>query len=229
MTFTIFDITILTIITVSSILGLYRGFVNIIIGLIGFIASIIVAILLYPYFKTFLLSYITSELIVSIGAGVSAYIASFLVFAFLVSKIIFLFSGYSCGLFDRFLGLVAGVIRGVLFSLIIFITISIFSTGSYLESKNAEELLCSLSSDKYPEWLQNSKLTKILENATKNIILMLPEDMLKNIELPNYESKSDDDENLIDSIKRTKEDDEDSLIDSLLDEDLENSIKELSE
>ena len=49
--FTIFDIIILTILFASSIMGFYRGMLYITINLLGFIASILLAMFLYTYVK----------------------------------------------------------------------------------------------------------------------------------------------------------------------------------
>ena len=57
MTLTLFDIVILTIVSISSLFGLYKGMIQIVINFLGFVASIFVAILLYPKVKVVFSSY----------------------------------------------------------------------------------------------------------------------------------------------------------------------------
>ena len=71
MTFTLFDILILTILSISSLLGLYRGLINITINLLGFIASIFAAIALYTYVRIIFSGYIENELVTSIASGIA--------------------------------------------------------------------------------------------------------------------------------------------------------------
>ena len=221
MIFTLFDIAILTIIAVSSLLGFYRGMINITINLLGFIASIIVAIFLYSYVRTMFSGYVDNDLVTSLASGVTAYIVSLIIFTFLTSKIVFLFDGSSKSIFDRFLGLIIGIIRGVLFSLILFAIVAIFAAGTYSEAENAEDLVFNLSSDEYPEWLKNSTTTLHLEKLFKSSTLMLPKEILHSVKMP--QSQKDRDENIIDAIKKRKNEGVKSSIEMQLDQGVDNN------
>ena len=65
MTLTLFDIVILTIVSISSLFGLYKGMIRIVINFLGFVASIFATIFLYPKVKVVLASYFNNDLIVS--------------------------------------------------------------------------------------------------------------------------------------------------------------------
>ncbi len=184
MTFTFFDIITFTVILVSTLLGLYKGFVNIIINLLGFIASIVVAVVLYPYVNDLFSPYIASQLVSPIVSGIFSYIVSLILFTFLTSKVNLLFADYTGGAFDRFLGLITGFVRGAILAIILFIPVAIITSGSYTESENAREVLTKLNKDKYPEWLKNSISTDYYQSATLNIVIMLPTDSLESIKLP---------------------------------------------
>lgn len=216
MIFTLFDIIILTIIAISSLSGLYRGMINITINLLGFIGSIIVAIFLYSYVRVLFSGYVDNELVTSLASGITSYIISLIVFTFLTSKIVLLFDGSRKSIFDRFLGLIMGVIRGVLCSLILFAIIAIFTTGTYTEAENVEDLVFNLSSDEYPEWLKNSTTTLHLEKLLKSSTSMLPKEILHSVKMP--QSQKNRDENIIDAIKRRKSEDAKSSIEMQLDQ-----------
>ena len=169
MTFTLFDILILTILSISSLFGLYRGIINITINLLGFIASIIVAIFLYSYIRILFSGYVDNDLVTPIASGVTAYVISLIVFTFITSKILLLFDGASKGVFDRFLGLIVGIIRGGLFVLILFAIIAIFTAGTYSGADKPEDLIHNLSADDYPGWLKDSTTTPYLEKNIKKL------------------------------------------------------------
>lgn len=207
MTFTLFDILIITTISVSSLLGIYRGMVDITINLIGFVSSIVAAIILYPYTESLFASYVNNQLASSILSGVCSYIISLIFFTFLSSKILLLLSGVTKGPVDRSLGLFVGFVRGVLFSLMIFTSVAVFTSGTYFSAEKTEDVIFDLSSDEYPEWLKDSVSSEYLEKTLKDATKLIPSEVLNSIPLP----------------KKTKK--EDSLIeDNIIEDELENKI-----
>lgn len=200
MMFTLFDISILTIFIISSLLGLYKGIINITINLLGFVASIIAAIILYPYTRLVFADYITNELVASIISGIVSYIVSLMVFTFLTTKVVLLFDGIGRGSFDRFLGFIVGIIRGGLFVLIIFAIVAIFTAGTYSGAKKTEDLINKLSSDEYPAWLKDSITTPYLEKILKTSMSFVPEEVWDYIKIPEKEEEED----IIEAIKKRK-------------------------
>lgn len=203
MSFSIFDIIILSLVSFSLFFGIYRGSINIIINFIGFIASIVLAILAYPCIKPFLLNYVTNELFVSIISAVVSYICSLILFTFITSKIVGLCSTFSGGFLDRTLGLILGVIRGWIFAVIIFAGVAIFSSGSYVEAENTGELITKIDKEKYPAWLSSSKTTPYLQDFLNKIYQMLPEDWFKSLKMPKPD-KEEGAGDIIDAINRKK-------------------------
>ena len=208
MMFTLFDISILTIFIISSLLGLYKGIINITINLLGFVASIIAAIILYPYIRLVFEEYVTNELVTSIISGIVSYIISLIVFTFLTTKVVLIFDGIGRGSFDRFLGFVAGVIRGGVFVLIIFAIIAIFTAGTYSGAKKTEDLVGKLSSDDYPAWLKDSITTPYLEKILKSSMSFVPEEVWDYIKIPEKEEEED----IIEAIKKRKNKDKKSTL-----------------
>ena len=202
MTFTIFDIIILTIFSASSLMGLYRGMVCITINLLGFVASLFVAIFLYSYVRIIFSGYVENDLVTSIASGVVSYIFSLIVFTFLTSKIVLLFKDLSQGIFDRLLGFAIGAIRGGLISVLLFAIIAIFMVGTYTEAEKAEDVVNKLEMEKYPTWLKDSVTTIYLEKALKDSVSYLPKGLLNSITMPKSGKKNDED--MIDEIKRKK-------------------------
>lgn len=183
MTLTLFDIVILTIVSISSLFGLYKGMIQIVINFLGFVASIFVAILLYPKVKVVFSSYFNNDLIISIASGVSAYIFSLIVFAFICSSLVMMVSVISQGWLDRLLGIVAGFIRGILISVILFWVLALFVTRAYSKAESAEDLVFNISQDDHPEWLKTAIITPYLESILKDVVKLIPAGILSNIEL----------------------------------------------
>lgn len=224
MTFTLFDVLILTIMTVSSLMGFYRGVTQIVISLLGFVASIIVAIILYPYVIILLSGHVKNELVISILSGSIAYIISLIIFTFITTKIISLFSDVSQGAIDRIFGLIIGVVRGVLISFVIFVIITIFTNNTYSKAETVEDLVLKISEKDYPDWLKESVTTPYLEKYVKLAVKSMPKSFLHSIELPKGRKQDQEPENIIDSVNGSKSSVV-SLVEPPLDDNLSQEIK----
>ncbi len=220
MTLTLFDIVILTIVSISSLFGLYKGMIQIVINFLGFIASIVVAILLYPKVVVVFSTYFNNNLIISIASGVSAYIFSLIVFTFSCSSLVMMVSVISKGWLDRLLGVVAGFVRGILISVILFWVLAIFATGAYSKARSLEDLVFNISQEDYPEWLKTAVVTPYLESILKDVVKLIPADILSNIELPN--TKDIDKDGVVEEINKKA-----AELNSSSDVHLEENIKDL--
>lgn len=202
--FTIFDIVIFVIVTISSMSGLHNGLLNIIVNLTGFIISILLALFVFPYIKSVLVGNLENELLVSVLSGIIAYICALFAVTILTSWISRLLKPISGGFFDRTFGLIVGILRGIALSVIIFAVIAVFVSGTYLKAKNAKELVLLLDREKHPSWLARSKTTDYLEDFLKRSISLMPDGFLESIKLPKVDNHEDGD--IIDSIKKSKSD-----------------------
>ncbi|WP_425362607.1 CvpA family protein [Candidatus Tisiphia endosymbiont of Hybos culiciformis] len=182
--FTWFDITILAIITASSMLGAYRGLVKLTISLLGFIFSIIFAYYLSPYITKIITPYFINHIALVISSGIISYIISWILCSFLTNKFLLMISVISGGLIDRVLGLGVGMFRGMIICLFLFLILTIFFSGSYLQAKTLKDVMQNTTIDKYPEWLKESATTPYLDNLSKNFIKTLPQNSLESIKLP---------------------------------------------
>ncbi len=204
MMFTIFDIAVFTVIAVSTIMGLYKGLLGMAINLAGFVASIAAAIFLFPYVQIALAKHIENELLLSILSGTISYICSLFILTSITSKIGDILSVISSGFVDRTLGAIAGLFRGLIISTVIFVLAAIFSSGAYVKAENVDEIVSNLNSEKYPDWLNDSKTTEYLEILLKELLALLPENTLQSIKLPKPEVKVEKGQEIIDNIKRRK-------------------------
>lgn len=205
---TIFDIIIISIIAISTMLGTHRGFVNNIINLIGFITSIIFAVFLYKYiFVDLFVDYIHNDSIKNVAAGTVSYVIALIFCSYIFTKLMNLIGGNK-GIIDRVFGFWFGCIRGILFVLIIFWVIVIFANGKYVNAKNVDELFDDLVNAQNPTWIQDTYTKKYLDSMTENILKLLPKNTLKSIMLPKLSDNEFDadqkEEDIIDSINEKK-------------------------
>ena len=217
MHFTLFDIIILAIITISSMLGLYSGIIRLSINLIMFVASVAGAYFLYPFTEAFLEKYITNMVVSSVSSGVLSYIISLIICSLLSSKICSLVKNISGGLIDRLLGFATGIVRGSIICILGFIMVTIFTSKSYIGAANLADILKNTDHEKYPVWLKNSLSTEYLDHATAKLIPLIPEEIIESLKIPD-EPKPEEAMELLDKAhkyKESREDDSPALDDNL--------------
>lgn len=202
MSFTIFDIIVLLILTASALLGMYRGFIKVTIGFTAFILSLIFAYYLYPYVVDFLSKHLENEVILMLLSAAISYILSLTVCSFVSSKLACLVQVTCGGVTDRFLGLIAGLTRGSAICLVLFAGVATVTTKSYIAASNLNDVLTNASEDKYPCWLKESLSTQYLSLAYKTTLKMVPDNYLEEIKL--LPESSEDSEKLLEKTFKKK-------------------------
>ncbi|MGI4776131.1 MAG: CvpA family protein, partial [Janthinobacterium lividum] len=150
------------------------------------------------------------EAILSILSIIIAYVASLIISAFINSRLTSILRDVGGNSTDKFLGLLAGFIKGNVICLIIFMTIVVFSTSQYHNLRTTGKIVISDNEDKYPLWFSKSVSFKYMSSIATSLISNLPEDILspyklsKEVEqgsitimedelfLPNYENSFDE-------------------------------------
>ena len=189
--FTIFDIIILTIITISSICGMYTGLIIFSINLLGFILSIISAFYLYPFIVDVFTRYCSHEVTLVISSGTLSYIISLIFYNFLMNQAKLMVANIRGGILDRLLGLFVGFVRGLSISVTLFVMIAIFTAGSYIKADNLYDISKATKIESYPAWLTKSLITEYLDSISRNILSLFSEESLKSIELPSIKNTQD--------------------------------------
>ncbi|WP_103897419.1 CvpA family protein [Rickettsia fournieri] len=213
---TFFDITIFAIITLFSFFGLYQGIIGFATRILGFITSIMLGYFLYPYISDLIGKYMDNEIIRIIIAGVISYVIALILCVFIVYKFLAIISFMRNGFIDRFLGLLAGFAVGITISLVLFFITMIFTSENYFKSKSLKDFVVSSKQSKYGGVLKVSITTDYLYELSKNIIVIIPNETLKSIEI--FENK--DLNNFKNSLKKSNDsnDDEDVFSRELQDE-----------
>ncbi|MFV0250779.1 MAG: CvpA family protein [Rickettsia aeschlimannii] len=213
---TFFDITIFAIITLFSFFGLYQGIIGFATRILGFITSIMLGYFLYPYISDLIGKYMDNEVIRIIIVGVISYVIALILCVFIVYKFLAIISFMRNGFIDRFLGLLAGFAVGTTISLVLFFITMIFTSENYFKSKSLKDFVVSSKQTKYGGVLKVSVTTDYLDELSKNIIVIIPNETLKSIEI--FENK--DLNNFKNSLKKSNDcnDNEDVFSRELQDE-----------
>lgn len=183
MTLTTFDMIIVAIIFLSSAIACYKGFIKFSISFITFLTSILTSYLLYPIVLGFFEKYFSNEVGLVILSGTISYLISLIFFSFVSSKLKEMVNGVSGGFVDRILGLLAGFIRGSVVSIILFVVVAVFSSGSYIVAKTAQDIVVETTRDKYPVWLKESLTMESLDKSSRSILMMIDTKTLSSITL----------------------------------------------
>jgi uncharacterized membrane protein required for colicin V production len=179
MSFSVFDAFAFSIIMVSALLGMYRGLIKFSIDVTGFVLSIFVAFLIYPFAKMISSLYIESSVLVIILSVVLSYIITVLILSYCSDALVRKVAAISGGPVDRFLGLVAGGLRGLCICMIAFVLMVVFICGTYAPGKNLESMLTEADRNKYPLWLSDSKAVDYFEIIEDYLLSSMPKAFLK--------------------------------------------------
>ena len=143
----VFDLVIASLVTMSSIYGLYRGLIRELISLVAWVLAFFLAILFSPNLANLLDSAWAGETLRLIFSF-SAIFVGVLIFSSFIQFIVRRFlSLVGLGSLDRFLGFVFGIARGVVISTILLVLfIELFPTNSWVENSKVSTYLLAYES-----------------------------------------------------------------------------------
>ncbi len=157
------DITLISIIIISIIFGIVRGFWASLLSTTGWIFTLIITYIFGADIKPSLELYIKSEIIALAASYCIVFTLALIGFAIVNSIVLTVLAPIRGGIFDKTLGTVFGVARGFLFILISF---SLLDTVLSVISGNKSNV------DLYtPELVREAKFYPLIRNAINNNIL----------------------------------------------------------
>lgn len=179
----IFDVSVIAIVGLSTLIAFFRGFVKEVLSLGAWIGAAFITIYTFPHVAVLLKPYMQNEGIASGAAALGTYITAIIILS-IINSIIFKFikEGSEVGMLDNMLGLAFGMLRGAF----------IVSLGF---------LLISLIFDKkhYPEWIKSAQTKEYVEKGAEMLSSIAP-DYLNRI--PIGRNREETDEEKVDSLLR---------------------------
>ncbi|MGG4603617.1 CvpA family protein [Alcaligenaceae bacterium 429] len=152
---TSFDYLLLALLGLSSILGLIRGLLKELLSLIAYIAAFLVAIWWGPSLSVLLTDYLNNDLLRTAVSYAVLFIAALLTLGLLNMMLATLIDRSGLGSADHAFGALFGLLRGVVFALLLVIL------AGYTELP------------KEP-WWQEARLSKACVNAVQQLKQLLP-------------------------------------------------------
>lgn len=178
--FTSFDTIIIVIMLVTSIIGFYKGIVYIAIKSICFCGTILSTIHLHPYLTLFFIkNYSINHFFNSVISIAITYILSLVFLTFLASKVTYLLQSIRYSLVDRLLGLIAGTIKGLVISLVLFSGIVIFNTNKYPTIDTNRIIKFNFKIEQCPTYITHSTAAKFLDIIIQNITLYSNQELVQ--------------------------------------------------
>lgn len=188
----LFDIIVISVIFLSTIVGFFRGFVYLAIGFASFICSLYSAYILSPFVKPFVLEYIYNDFASRIVSGLVSYLLTIIFFMILSSQVKAIVKDARGGIIDRLFGLMLGAFRGLSISLILFSIIVVVSANAYVGVQNLKEVVEKAGEQEYPQFLTKSLSYPFLSSAINIIGKVVTKDMLGQITIPSRNNIMDD-------------------------------------
>ena len=204
------DIIYIVITCTSLASGLYSGAVKLIIGFVFFILSFVFAYLMFIPVTDVLHDYISSHLLVNIAGISSSYLISAICCSIVSGKLKKLVEDISGGMADRFLGLALGFARGIIISLMVFVTVLIITSKTYEGAKTVLDLVqppekrFGEAPVVVPHWVASSKFNPDVKMVFDEAINIIGKDNLKAMVLP--APKKEKESNAFDALKNLPED-----------------------
>jgi membrane protein required for colicin V production len=140
----------------STILGLYRGFLISSVGILSFVATIVVSFVLFPFSYEVIGGYTGVGITGDVLSAILSYILARIGCGFLRNRAIELLQPISRGFIDKMLGIWLGMIRGCVLAVSVFTLIGIISCSTYVSATNALEIFTKIKKDDMPDWVTQS-------------------------------------------------------------------------
>ncbi len=158
---TLFDIIVIGVLLVSSVLALLRGFTNEVLSILAWVVGALAALWLFPYLTPVLRGAISPPWLAAVIAAVGIFIVAYALCAALTAR----WSGglmdlhERAELLDRTLGFIFGLARGLL-----IVTVAYLFFAWLVPNP-----------DDQPDWIKNAKTKPTIENTAALLFSLAPE------------------------------------------------------
>jgi len=158
LTINVFDLVVITLLFLSALLSMYRGFIREALSLATWIGAALITLYSVKPVAEFLLPHVKHQFAATVIASLGTFFITLLIFSIISS----VFARYikdagEVGTVDHALGTVFGVVKG---SLVIILGFLLYSQV--------------VSEDDYPEWLKTAASRPFVEKGAKVVVAAMP-------------------------------------------------------
>jgi membrane protein required for colicin V production len=152
------DVTVITVVLISTVVALLRGFVRELLSLAGWVGSGILTLVLFDQASTIAKGFIENKMVAYGVAGLSLFIGSMILFAIISSIIVKYVKQSEFSAVDRSLGLIFG-----------------FARGAFLVSLCFLALTMVVEKGNYPDFVKEAKTRQLMEFGAVTLKGVAPE------------------------------------------------------
>lgn len=156
---TVFDWAVISVVGLSGLLALFRGFVREVLSLAAWLIAAFVTVQCFAGASEMLKPHIASDTVRMLVAGGGLFFGTLIIAAIVNTIIIrFLNAGGDIGMLDSVLGMLFGVIRGLFVVALGFLMVTVVLTDE----------------ENYPDWLKHAKTRPVVEYSAGMLEKLAP-------------------------------------------------------
>ncbi|WP_395463245.1 CvpA family protein [Wolbachia endosymbiont of Cantharis cryptica] len=175
----LFDSLIIFIVVLCVIISLTRGFIKELCALMFLFLSVFLTANHYDFFTINYSKYFDSKATQNILSTISVLIILNLIFMIINNWLMYILSPIRLGLIDRVTGIFIGVLRGILFSYVLFFAVHLYCYTVYDKKEEQSKIEAE---DILPNWIINSHSYQTLFVTIEDIVDMyIPESLILRI------------------------------------------------
>ena len=154
----VFDIIVIAVIALSTLLSFFRGFVREVLALAGWVGATIITIYFFPDVTALIRPYFGSDAVASGAAALGTFIAALVAISLLNALILkYVKAGNDVGILDNMLGLIFGAARGAFMVSLGYLLLSLI-----------------FAKEHYPDWLENAQTRPYAEQGAGLLAQVAP-------------------------------------------------------
>jgi membrane protein required for colicin V production len=154
------DLAVLTIVLISGLLALLRGFTREVLAILSWVVAAAVAYYFHPLAMPYIKPYIAKDTIALAVSAAAVFFATLVVVSLVTVKLSDVILDSKIGALDRTLGFMFGAVRGLLLAVVAFV----FYNWLVPEANQ-------------PEWIATAKTKPILQSSGDKLREYLPDDI----------------------------------------------------
>lgn len=158
MSITLFDVIVITVVLVSAILAMVRGFVREVLAIASWLIAAVATFYLYEFLRDAIQPYIENETLATIISVAVIFIIVLVIVTYLTMKLADVVIDSRIGSFDRLFGFVFGALRGLLLIVVAYV-------------------LFDWLVEEQPAWIADAETRPIVADLSDRLIEVLPQDV----------------------------------------------------
>lgn len=163
--FGVIDICFVAILVISGILAYIRGFVREVLSVAAWVGAAFVTLYGYPHLQPFARGHIENRMIADVAAGGLLFVGSLIIFSVVASVLSRSVRESAASGFDRSLGFVFGVLRGVVLVSLLYLSAAWF-----------------WDRDKLPTAVLEARTYPLIDGSAQILLALVPDDARQSAE-----------------------------------------------